>query len=152
LEVSLATGLRLSDVLSLTTQRVKPRFTIKEQKTGKPKKVYLPADLLDRMLGQAGEIYVFEHRLDKRQHKTRQAVWKDINRSMKLFRIPKKMVISPHTCRKVYAVEEFKKSGNLSAVKNLLNHSNEAVTALYAMADFLTERKLKRTNYSVMKK
>lgn len=152
LEVSLATGLRLSDVLSLKTHQVKQRFTVQEQKTGKSKKVYLPSELLERMLMQAGSIYIFPHRLDGRKCRTRQAVWKDIHRAMKLFRIPKNLVISPHTCRKVYAVEQFNKKGNLTAVKELLNHSSEGVTAIYAMADVLTERKLKGKNYSVLKK
>lgn len=152
LEVSLYTGLRLSDVLSLKTQDIKKKFRIKEQKTGKVRLVYLNKDLEERLLMQAGHIYVFPHRLDGKKHRTRQAVWKDIRRSMKLFRIPKDLVISPHTCRKVYAVERFRKTGNLAEVQKLLNHSSEGVTAIYAMADVLTERKLKGRKYSVMKK
>lgn len=152
LEVSLSTGLRLSDVLSLKTQTIKKQFTIQEQKTGKKKRVYFSEELLERMLAQAGSIYVFEHRLDRRKHKTRQAVWKDLNRSMEYFRIPKKLVVSPHTCRKVYAVEMFKKSGDIKKVQSLLNHSSEGVTAIYVMADILTERKLKGNNYSVLER
>lgn len=150
LEVSLYTGLRLSDVLSLKTQTIKQRFSIQEQKTGKRRYVYLPKELLTRLKLQAGHVYVFPHRLDGRKHRTRQAVWKDINRAMKLFRIPRNLVVSPHTCRKVYAVERFHKTGNLAEVKQLLNHSNEGVTAIYAMADVLTERKLKGSKYSVV--
>lgn len=152
LEVSLSTGLRLSDVLALKTQTIKKQFTIQEQKTGKKKRVYFSEELLERMLAQAGSIYVFEHRLDRRKHKTRQAVWKDLNRSMEYFRIPKKLVVSPHTCRKVYAVEMFKKSGDIKKVQSLLNHSSEGVTAIYVMADILTERKLKGNNYSVLER
>lgn len=152
LEVSLATGLRLSDVLALKTQNIKKQCTIQEQKTGKKKRVYFPAELLERMLVQAGSIYVFEHRLDRRKHKTRQAVWKDLNRSMEYFRIPKKLVVSPHTCRKVYAVEMFKKNGDIKKVQSLLNHSSEGVTAIYVMADILTERKLKGSKYSVLER
>ncbi len=152
LEVSLYTGLRLSDVLSLKTQNIKKKFRIQEQKTGKVRIVFLSKELQERLLMQAGNIYVFPHRLDGKKHRTRQTVWKDINRSMKLFRIPRDLVISPHTCRKVYAVERFRKTGNLKEVQELLNHSSEGVTAIYAMADVLTERKLKGKKYSVMKK
>ena len=152
LEISLYTGLRLSDVLSLKTQNIKQKFSIQEQKTGKRRYIYLTKELQERMLLQAGQIYVFPHRLDGKRHRTRQAVWKDINRAMKLFRIPRNLVVSPHTCRKVYAVERFRKTGNLAEVKQLLNHSSEGVTAIYAMADVLTERKLKGSNYSVIKK
>lgn len=152
LEVSLYTGLRLSDVLSLKTQNIKQRFSVQEQKTGKRRHVYLTKELQERLLLQAGQIYVFPHRLDGKRHRTRQAVWKDINRAMKLFRIPRNLVISPHTCRKVYAVERFRKTGNLKEVQQLLNHSSEGVTAIYAMADIMTERKLKGKKYSVVKK
>lgn len=152
LEVSLATGLRLSDVLALKTQQVRQRFTVQEQKTGKTRRVYIPAELLERMLMQAGSIYIFPHRLDGRKHRTRQAVWKDIHRSAELFRIPKTLVISPHTCRKVFAVNQFQTKGSLKAVQELLNHSSEGVTFIYAMADVLTEQKLKGTKYSVRKK
>jgi integrase len=152
LEVSLYTGLRLSDVLSLKTQNIKQRFSIQEQKTGKRRYIYLTKELLERLHTQAGQTYVFPHRLDGKKHRTRQAVWKDINRSMKLFRIPKNLVVSTHTCRKVYAVDKFRKTGNLKEVQNLLNHSNEGVTAIYAMADIMTERKLKGSRYSVMEK
>jgi site-specific recombinase XerD len=152
LEVSLATGLRLSDVLALKTQNLVPKPTIQEQKTGKKKRVYFPEELLNRMIAQSGSIYVFEHRHDRKKHKTRQAVWKDLNRSMEYFRIPKKLVVSPHTCRKVYAVEQFKRKGDLKKVQELLNHSSEGVTVIYAMADIMTERKLKGTKYSVLKR
>ncbi len=152
LEVSLYTGLRISDVLALKTREVKRRFTIQEEKTGKRRHVYLSDELLHRMLMQSGKIYIFPHRYDGKRHRTRQAVWKDLNRAMEYFRIPKKLVISPHTCRKVYAVERFQKRGNLEEVRKLLNHSREGVTMVYAMADILTERKLRGSNYSVVKK
>ena len=73
-EVSLATGLRITDVLALTPERVrKQRFTIREQKTGKTRTVRLPNELTARCLACAGQHYVFEHRTDGRQHRTRQA-------------------------------------------------------------------------------
>lgn len=77
-EVMLATGLRVGDVLKLTTEQVKrQRFTVRESKTGKTRRVYLPAKLQLRLLEQAGRLYVFEGRTDWRKHRTRQAVWKD---------------------------------------------------------------------------
>ena len=50
-EVSLATGLRIGDVLLLTPQKVrKQRFTIQEQKTGKTRYIRLPKELVERCL------------------------------------------------------------------------------------------------------
>lgn len=53
--------------------------------------------------------------------------------------------LSPHSARKIYAVTEYRRTGSLQRVKELLNHSDEAVTMLYAMADELTERRRKKT-------
>lgn len=140
-EVSLATGLRIGDVLALTPERVrKQRFTIREQKTGKTRTIRLPKELVDRCLLCAGQHYVFEHRLNGRQHRTRQAVFKDLKRVADLYGCKKN--VTPHSARKVYAVEEFQQSGgNLQRVQRLLNHSSEAVTMLYATANLMKKRK-----------
>ena len=141
-EVSACTGLRISDVLNLRTQKLADRMTVRELKTGKTRRIRLPRQLLDRLVAGAGKIYVFESRLDYRRPRTRQAVYKDIKRAAKLFRLPKNLQISPHSARKIYAVSEYKRTGSIKRVQALLNHSNEAVTMLYAMADVLTDRKL----------
>lgn len=141
-EISAATGLRVGDVLALKTEQVESgrRFSVHEQKTGKVRRVYLPEDLHKRALRMAGHRYVFEGRLDGRAHRTRQAVYKDLMRAAGLFRL--KEHISPHTCRKVWAVNAYKASGgDLKRVQKLLNHESEAVTIIYAMADRLAERR-----------
>lgn len=139
-EISLATGLRIGDVLSLTRSQIeKQRFTIKEQKTGKTRSVYLPLDLWERCLKNCGRFYLFEHRLDSRKTRTRQAVFKDLKRSAKLFRCSEN--ITPHSLRKIYAVDKYHALCDIKKVQKLLNHSDEAVTYLYAMADVLGNRK-----------
>jgi site-specific recombinase XerD len=136
--------LRISDVLQIKTEAVKTandgRISIREQKTGKRRALRIPSELLKRMLTLSGRLYVFEHRLDWRKPRTRQAVYKDLTRVARAFRL--KEVVAPHTARKVWAVEQFRKDGELQRVKTLLNHSSEAVTALYALADELTWRKM----------
>ena len=146
LQVSEATGLRIGDVLSIKTAKLTPRMTVRESKTQKSKRVYLPMDLYAEMLQHAGKIWVFEGRLTAKKHRTRQAVFKDLRRTARLFRLDGRKIaehVSPHTARKIYAVEELKKyGGNVKRVQQLLNHSDEAVTMLYAMADQLTAQKL----------
>lgn len=147
--VSLCTGLRIDDVLSLKTETVrKGRFTIKEMKTGKRRKIRLPKNLQIKLLQQAGRIYIFEHRTDYTKHRTRQAVFKDLKRACKLFRVSG-VNISPHTARKIYAVGEYKQTCSLARVQELLNHSDEGVTMLYAMADELTDRETRRNGAKV---
>ena len=136
--VSLTTGLRISDVLNLRTEQLSNRFTITEQKTLKHKLVVLSDGLLDELLKVAGKIYVFEHRLDARKHRTRQAVYKDIKRAARAFRID--LNVSTHTARKIYAVKQYKRTCSLNRVRSLLNHSSEAVTMIYALADELSKK------------
>lgn len=141
--VSLVSGMRISDVLSLRPLDLrKERILYTEKKTLKRRRVRLPIKLREELLAQSGKIYVFEHRLDPLRPRTRQAVFKDIKRAAKLFRVP--LNVAPHSARKIYAVEEYKKDMNIKRVKELLNHSSEAVTMIYAMADAITEKKFKR--------
>lgn len=138
---SIYTGLRIGDVLALkSSDLLKDRFTIKEQKTGKSRRIRLPNKLKSDLFAQAGRYYVFEHRTNPKKHRTRQAVNKDIKRACELFRVGK-LNITPHSARKIYAVEEYHKTGSLKHVQDLLNHSDESVTMIYALADELSKRK-----------
>jgi integrase len=139
LETSLATGLRISDVLNLKTSDLKERFSIKELKTGKKKSVRIPKVLLFRLKSISGRFFVFEHRFTHLKHKTRQAVYKDLKRVCHIFKI-KNLQLSPHSARKIYAVLEYQKTHDLKKVCSLLNHDSEAVTMLYAMADNMVNR------------
>lgn len=140
--VSLYTGLRIGDVLSLKTEQIrKQRFTVIESKTGKKRRIRLSDELLDDLLKISGKIYVFSNRCDYRKPRTRQAVYKDLKRACDLLRISKTVNISPHSARKIYAVElRYSDKVDLKRVQELLNHSSEAVTMIYAMADELTRR------------
>lgn len=148
-EVMLATGLRVSDVLNIKTAQVKrQRFTVKEQKTGKSRRVLIPRELQLRILRQAGRLYAFEGRYDWRKHRTRQAVWLDCSRCARFFQhggaVPKGTV-SPHSARKVYAVDEYHRTGDLDAVRQKLNHdpTHVATTLLYALSDKLDSKALR---------
>lgn len=136
-KVALETGLRIGDVLSIKTADLKKSsFTITEQKTQKKKKVRISDHLKKELLSQAGKIYVFEHRLDPNKHRTRQAVFNDLKKVAKFFKI--KQNIAPHTLRKLYAVDLYCRSGkNLEKVREALNHDNDLTTVIYALADLL---------------
>lgn len=137
----LITGLRLGDVLALTPDRLKPHFWVTEQKTGKKRQVGLPEPLLSDLRKNAGKQWVFPGKKEG-HHKTRQAVWKDVKRAAKAFRLDAN--IGPHSARKVYAVRLMKKYGDIERVRRALNHSSESVTLIYAMADMQLEAKNKR--------
>lgn len=138
--VALETGLRVSDIVGLKTADIKKQsFVLTEMKTKKKRKIRLREGLRKELLKQAGKIYVFEHRTDPNKHRTRQAVYNDIKRAAKLFRI--KENISPHSLRKLYAVDLYKKTNSLSKVMDALNHDNDVVTMIYALADILTKKR-----------
>ena len=139
MRVCIHTGLRVGDVLSLRTNQIAPRFWVTEQKTKKRRIVGLPDDLLADMRKIAGKKYVFEHSNDPERHRTRQAVWKDVKRAARAFRLPQN--VAPHSARKVYAVDLLAKYGDIAKVQRALNHSGPSVTMIYAMADQLYRQK-----------
>ena len=139
MEVCLHTGLRISDVLSLRTTDLRPSMWVVEKKTGKRHRCGLPGPMLARVRAQAGPTWAFPGRTPGKP-KTRQAVWKDVKRAAKAFRLPQN--VAPHSFRKVYAVRLLEKYGTIERVRRALGHSSSSVTAIYAMADALLEKRI----------
>lgn len=136
--VCLQTGLRVGDVVSLKTRDLKGQFWIVEAKTKKRRRVNLPRELLGQIRAQAGEVWAFPGRRPGR-HRTRQAVWADVKRAARAFRI--KQNVAPHSFRKVYAVELLRRCGDVRRVQRALNHSDCATTMVYVMAAELLQAK-----------
>lgn len=144
LEVSLATGLRIDDVLHIKTSQIeKERFSIKEMKTGKSRRVRIPKRLREEMLRIAGRYYVFEHRTDPKKCRTRQAVYKDLKRACTLFRV-NGVQISPHTARKIYSVGLYDKYMSVDKVREKMNHKYNSTTEIYCTSDMRTEKATRR--------
>lgn len=142
MRVCLHTGLRIGDVLALRTDQLASRMWVTEAKTGKRKQIGLPGPLLDDLKANAGTVYVFPGRSDPNTHRTRQAVWRDVKRAAKAFRLPQN--VAPHSFRKVYAVELLNRYGDIERVRRALNHSSDSVTVIYALADASLRAKYKR--------
>lgn len=143
LRVSLRTGLRIDDVLSITRKDLEKgqRFSVIEHKTGKRKRVHLPIDLWEDLMHNAGRFYAFPGRCDEKKHRTRQTINKDLERAAEAFRVPASVQVSPHSARKIYAVDMFEKYGRTDKVQELLNHSRESVTLLYCLAEAVYNKK-----------
>lgn len=139
IECSLRTGLRIDDVLALKTETVQrsARPYVRDSKTGKNHRIYLPTELRAQMLAQAGKLYIWEHRTDWTKHKTRQAVYKDMRQAAAIYERNGRLKahISPHSARKCAAVRAYNKGG-LDAAAALLNHDpgHPLVTLLYALS------------------
>lgn len=143
-EIALETGWRIDDILNLKTNEIenalkkkRPCITIIEQKTGKKSRKYISKDLLYRVLKQSGIIYAFQGRDDYRKHRSRQAVYLDLKKAAKHFKI--KVNLSPHSLRKNYAVYLKDTGHNIAEIQKALNHDNILTTMLYAMSDELAE-------------
>lgn len=131
--VAVHTGLRVGDVLQIPTAKLGTQFWITEQKTGKRRRVNLPMDLVEEIKAQSGSLWAFPGMRDSNQHRTRQAVWADVKRAAKAFRMPQNVGV--HSLRKRYAVEQLERSkGNFAKVQRLLNHADMATTMIYAMS------------------
>lgn len=139
-QVCLHTGLRVGDVVALRTQDIKSQFMVTEAKTNKRRKVGLPDYLIKAILAQSGSEWAFPGRIGG--HRTRQAVWADVKRASKAFRLPQN--VAPHSFRKVYAVGLLDKYGDIKRVQRALNHSGMETTMIYAMADKLLSAKARK--------
>lgn len=142
-QVSDATGLRIDDVLSLKTDLVRrtQRPYVVDSKTGKSHRIYIPTELREQMLQQAGKVWVWPGRLQPlEQHRTRQAVYKDMVRAAAVFvrsgQVSRGTQVSPHSARKRAAVRAYHRAG-LTAAQSVLNHAagDVAITLLYALSD-----------------
>ena len=140
--VCLHTGLRVGDVLELRTEQLKRQFWVVEAKTGKKRRVNLTQELLDEVRAQAGTVWAFPGRKPGK-HRTRQAVWADVKRAAKAFRL--RQNVAPHSFRKCYAVELMRQHGDIKRVQRALNHSDQATTMVYILAaELLAAKQRKR--------
>lgn len=129
----LETGMRVGDAVSLKPENLKGgKVVYIAEKTGKKDTKKVTSDLFRELLEISGEEYVFASNRSKTGHLTRQAVWKAVKKAARL--AGETANVTPHSARKVYAVE-MRKAVGLKQTQHLLQHSNAEVTALYAFSD-----------------
>lgn len=130
-QVGSATGLRISDIIKLEKDTLLiERPTIKEQKTGKSKRIYIPRKLRKELKEYCknNKKYIFESSA-KNGHITRQAVYKHFKKIAS--EIGLKQNIGTHTMRKNYAKKLLLNHKTYKYIKNKLNHDNLQDTLLY---------------------
>lgn len=139
--VCLVTGLRIGDVLALRRANLGADGKIRTTcaKTGKTYEGEIAAGLAREILRRAGSSdFVFPSPKQgcEGKHRTRQAVWRDIKQAAKRCATPRN--VTPHSARKIYAVDKFRKEG-LPAAQEALQHDRLEVTLLYAFSDILAK-------------
>lgn len=138
LAVAVSTGLRIGDVLKIRpSDFVRHGVRYRAQKTGKLGHAPLTDELILALYhSSAGSRWCFPSPKDRRQHLTRQAAWARMKRACKRAGVDPSGV-SPHSLRKVFAVELLRKT-NLAEVQKALQHDRIDTTELYALADWAT--------------
>lgn len=127
-------GLRITDILYIKRADVfKGQFWIKERKTSKKKKIYLPKEIVeeakqyDKLHHIKRSRFLFVNKRTKKPY-TRQAIYYHFD---KLQRFLNNTRITPHSTRQTYAKEIFKKTHSIQKVQKALNHSKTSVTKVY---------------------
>lgn len=138
LEVARQTGLRIGDVVALKRADLTgTTISYVAEKTGKPGtaeiSAELAAELRSRRRGRGK--WLFPSPKDPRNHLTRQAVWARVKKACERLGVPPDGV-SPHSMRKSYAVELYRREG-LKAASAALQHDRTSTTELYVMSDYL---------------
>lgn len=134
-KMALCSGLRISDILNIKTKDFSQKMEITEQKTGKIKVVELPRELYKKINNFKGKKYVFQSPRNWKKPLTRQAVYIALFRAKKHFKKLKNKVVSPHSLRKIYAVEKLKNGASVAEIQKELNHTYKFVTLLYALSN-----------------
>lgn len=136
--LSAETGMRVGDCVSLSWDGVSyGEILYIAQKTGKVGHSRISLELYRALKGrQTASPWVFPSPKDPRKHLTRQAVWYRIKKACDRVGLDPDG-ISPHSLRKHFAVETFKRSG-LKAAQEALQHDRAITTEIYALSDFST--------------
>ena len=137
-EVALSTGLRIGDVLKIRKEDIREgRLYYVAEKTGKHGSIALSSELANKLLKNANKsVWCFPSPKKRGKHLTRQAAWSRLKNVAKKLGSEAKG-ISPHSYRKTFAVDLFKREG-ITAVMSALQHSNIQTTELYALSDFIS--------------
>lgn len=134
--VSLETGLRIGDVVKLRRQNLQADgLHFKAQKTGKNGVAKVSAELRRELSRRRGK-WLFPSPYKAGKHITRQCAWARIKTACKKAGIDPDGV-SPHSLRKVFAVELYREKG-FKAVQQALQHNSAATTEIYSFADWAT--------------
>lgn len=131
--IGIQTGLRISDILSLTVQDVeKDEIILFEKKTKKYREVSMPKELkkeLHKFIeGKEPNEYLIKSRKgDNNPIHRRQAytILKDIGDRFKLERL------GTHSLRKTYGYHHYRTFNNIALLKKALNHTSERETLIY---------------------
>lgn len=145
--LALETGLRVGDVAKIKKSDIFEEngcffVDFVANKTKKRGKSQISEALAKALTLPNDSVWAFPSPKDKTKHITRQALHTRIKSACKRAHVGANGV-SPHSMRKNFAVELYRKEG-ISAVARALQHSNISTAELYALADWISGENAKR--------
>lgn len=132
--IGINTGLRVSDILSLTVNDVKDKshINMKEQKTGKSKRFLINSSLksdIDKYIeGMNDDEYLFQSRKGENKPISRVQAYRILNKSAKNIGLEE---VGTHTMRKTFGYWHYKQFKDVAILQDILNHSAPSVTLRY---------------------
>lgn len=146
LRIAADTGYRIGDICAMKWSDIdweEQNVTLVEEKTGKERTAGLCPSLLEHLQKHKNrqslfEVYVFPG--NPKSHVNRATVWRWVKKTWGLLYPDSERVISPHSLRKMYAVEQRKRGKSIWDIKTDLNHERDDVTIKYAFADMLGQQ------------
>lgn len=135
--LAVSTGLRISDILALTPQKLVKRPYIKSSKTGKVQRYFIGEKALKALRSNSNAFWVFPspYRGGKAP-RSRSGVFRAIRSASKRAGLSS-LHISPHSFRKLYAVNLLRRTRDIEQVKARLQHDNLDTTMIYCFSDQL---------------
>lgn len=134
-ELGIYSGLRISDILKLKVKDVKGQthFTLREQKTGKSKKMKihqsLKVELNKYIKGKSDDEYLFRSQKGDNNPIQRMQAWRIINSAANRVGIVGE--IGTHTLRKTFGYHFYNQTKDIVMLQNIFNHVNPNVTLAY---------------------
>jgi integrase len=134
-DTAVETGLRVSDVLQIRPDMLRPKMPVCERKTGKWRIVTLSPELI-RRLWASGDIknspWCFPSATDPMKPMSRDTLGAMLRRVND--RVAPQYTLSMHSARKIYALNLYRRTGDYSAVQRDLQHEHLSTTLLYIHA------------------
>lgn len=138
-KLGVLTGLRVSDILNLKVEDIDLCVKVKEQKTGKYRKINVPDGLyveLKKFIREyklsKGDYLIFSNKKDDnggQKAVSRQQAYRVMNDASKMCNL--KETIGTHGMRKTMAYHLYQKDKDIALVQYVLNHSNSETTLRY---------------------
>lgn len=149
------TGFRIGDLCKARACDYNPAegtIQLREQKTGKIRISSVTPRLEHALLGTDGKglerwawkVYLFEH--DGHKPISRATVWRWVTRTWARLHQGENRNITPHSLRKMYAVDRRQNGWSLQDIRIDLNHERIETTLIYAFADVLHQAEIDGTN------